>query len=304
MREMRWIACLMAAALSAGLLCSCGDSGSESTAEVTEVQTDETTSVTTTAADGTTYATVTLAEDVTTKAQAAAPVNGTTTKAPAPSNMKGKRLTAASIKTPEKPVSTVKNMGVGISEEGVTMHINSNWSAITEYERTSETFIKLLSFPAILQYDGTANTCTIVMEDGCETDEAFAANTEDSYLTVFGSQFDEIEITDFEFMEIDSIDSIKITGKIKSNGVEFDMMHIISNCTYKEKTISYMLLDADGSMTDFIDSFEDDITYTSFFNGETEAKTKEMRDRRNKLRDMVYDEDGNIRQDILDNYPR
>ncbi|MBQ8724791.1 MAG: hypothetical protein IJY74_03860, partial [Oscillospiraceae bacterium] len=260
MKEIRWIAGLLAAAIGAGLLCSCGESVDEGAAEVTTIQTTaETSPASTKNVDGTTYATATLAEGVTTKAYASAPVNGTTTKAPASSNMKGKKLTAVSIQTPDIPVSAVRNMGVGITEDGATLSLNSNWKPITEYERTSETFIRLSAFPAILQYEETGSTCSIVMEDGCETDEAFGANTEESYISVFGSQFDEIEITGFEFIEVDSIDSIKVLGKVKAGGTEFDMMHLISNCTYKEKTISYMILDADGSLADFIECFEDDI---------------------------------------------
>lgn len=283
MKEMKWIACLTAAALGAGILCSCGDSGRESTAEMSDaVQTSETTAA---LPDGTTYATVTLAEGVTTKMAAATEaVQGTTTKKGAGSYMQGKRLTAPKVTiTTTKPAA--RPMGINLNSEGANIHFDTDWTPLTDHDRNTDTYIVLTSFPAILQYKSPLSTCTVVMEEGCETEKAFAANTKESYIEAFGSQFDSIEISSFEFIKIDSIDSIKVTGSVISDSAEFEMAHIISNCTYKEKTISYMLLDADGNLTDMFADFEECISYTMMFNG----KIGEITDRVNKRRQEMMD---------------
>lgn len=134
--------------------------------------------------------------------------------------------------------------------------LDSDW--ILESADESKISVELDEYPAILKYKTGTDTCTVVIEDGCETEEAFAANTEESYKAAFGSQFDSIEIDEFEKLTIDNVDSFKIEAEVTAGGVEFEMLHILSNSTSANKTVSIMLLDKSGETEDLFDDFEEE----------------------------------------------
>ncbi len=293
MKEIRWIAFIMASAIGAGLLCSCGESVDEGTAEVTTIQTaTETSPAATKTVDGTTYATVTLAEGVTTKAHAEAPVNGTTyKKGYIPSNVQTAVVGTSESEASEKLIN--------LYGKGINVYLDSNWTALSGTESDDIYLASVVSYPAIFQYkDNPANTCTIVVQDGCETAEAFAANDEESYIAAFGAEFDTLEITSFEFMDIEEVDSIKIIAKAEKNGVSFDMMHILSNNINKESTYSFILLDADGSITALFDNFEEKLYYQHTMSRDEIIRENLGEDLYNK----IYDENGEVRDELRFNY--
>lgn len=284
MREMKWIACLTSAALGAGLLCSCGDSGSESTAEVTEVQTDET--VTTEDAP----------EDI--------PAMTTTTKSSgriisdreyANSVRASKGIHTTTLTETKKSDKKILSM----DGKGVNLTLDSDWSAICGADNDGSFLTTVVSYPAIFQYkDDPSATCTIIIQDGCEDEETFAANTEDGYIAAFGSEFDSLEISGFEFMDVQNIPSIKIIAKAVKNGVSFDMLHILSNNVNRNCTYSFMLLDADGSIEEYFDAFEERLSYPY-----SVSREDMLRERLgDEMYDNVFDEDGNVREEHRFNY--
>lgn len=293
MREMRWMAFIMASAIGAGLLCSCGGSVDESTAEVTTIQTTtETSPAATKTVDGTTYATVTLAEGVTTKAHAEAPVNGTTyKKGYVPSNV---QTAVVGTSEPEASEKLINLYG-----KGINVYLDSNWTALSGTESDDIYLASVVSYPAIFQYkDNPESTCTIIVQDGCETSEAFAANTEEAYIAAFGSEFDMLDIISFEFIDINNIASIKVIAKAEKNGVVFDMMHILSNDINKERTYSIMLLDADGSIIELFDAFEEKLSYPYSISRE-DLRRRSLGD---ELYDKIFDENGEIKDEYRFNY--
>ena len=134
--------------------------------------------------------------------------------------------------------------------------LDSDW--ILDSADESKISVEFDEYPTVLKYKTGTDTCTVVVEDGCETEEAFAANTEESYKAAFGSQFDSIEIDEFEKLTIANVDSFKIEADVTVKGIEFEMLHILSNSTSANKTVSIMLLDQSGEIEDMFDDFEEE----------------------------------------------
>ena len=135
----------------------------------------------------------------------------------------GNIITAPNITRAAKQAKEKTFNIVGVGD----LVLNEDWSVISGGGNGSIPSIN--EYPAILQYKTGTDTCTITVEDGCETEEAFAANTEESYKAVFGAAFDSIDIDDFERINIDGVDSFKIEAEVVSQGMEFEMLHILSN---------------------------------------------------------------------------
>lgn len=147
-----------------------------------------------------------------------------------------------------------------ISGSGMNVYLTSDWV----YQNADEPYLEEIEkTPAILMYKTNVDNCTVLFADGCETEEEFANNTEESYISAYGSQFESINITSFESLEIDGLASFKIIADVKIGGKDVKMMHIISNSTVKNKTISVMLIDTDGETVSLFDNFEENNIYYS-----------------------------------------
>ena len=166
-------------------------------------------------------------------------------------NMKGSSGAKVGIKTGETVMKKYFEFGCYGS-----VILDSDWTLDSADE--SEISVNFDSYPTVLKYKTGTDTCTVVVEDGCETEEAFAANTEESYRAAYGSQFDSIEIDEFEKLTIDNVDSFKIEADVTAGGIEFEMLHILSNSTSANKTVSIMLLDKSGETEDLFDDFEEE----------------------------------------------
>ena len=166
--------------------------------------------------------------------------------------------------------------------------LDSDW--ILESADESKISVELDEYPAILKYKTGTDTCTVVIEDGCETEEAFAANTEESYKTAFGAAFDSIDIDDFERINIGGIDSYKIEAEVVSQGIELEMLHILSNAENSNKTVSVMFLDKSGETEDLFDDFEKKkLNYNqSFIRGKTADELKKRREDLRKRREDMF----------------
>ncbi len=136
-----------------------------------------------------------------------------------------------------------------LNETSIWLNLESNWKIASGGEDTDSITNNILSYPAVLQYEDTKNTITVVLTDGCEDQEAFLAGTQESYLEVYGGEFESINITDFEQLSIQRYDSFKVVADVVIGGEEYEMTNIITN-DLSGKTLSVMMLDNDGSLKD------------------------------------------------------
>lgn len=196
----------------------------------------------------------------------------------------GKIITAPDVTKAAKRAKekTFNIVGVG------NLILDEDWSVISGGGNGS--IPSLSEYPAVLQYKTGTDTCTITVEDGCETEEAFAANTEESYKTAFGAAFDSIDIDDFERINIGGIDSYKIEAEVVSQGIELEMLHILSNAENSNKTVSVMFLDKSGETEDLFDDFEKKkLNYNqSFIRGKTGDELKNRREDLRKRREDMF----------------
>lgn len=161
----------------------------------------------------------------------------------------------AETKTTEEEKKTFN-----LSGQGINIYLTSDWT----YHDAEAAYTEFIDeTPAVIMYKTNVDNCTVMVADGSETEEAFAQNTEESYVEAYGSQYESIDVTSFESVEIDGVASFKILADIKISGKDVKMMHIISNSTVKNKTISIMLLDTDGEILGLFDNFEEDNVYYS-----------------------------------------
>lgn len=173
------------------------------------------------------------------------------------SNAKNRKAQTAIVET---KAAEEEKKTFNLSGQGINVYLTSDWT----YHDAESPYTEFIDeTPAVIMYKTNVDNCTVMVADGSETEEAFAQNTEESYTQAYGSQFEAIDITSFESVEIDGVASFKILADIKINGKDAKMMHIISNSTVKNKTISIMLLDTDGETVDLFDDFEENNVYYS-----------------------------------------
>lgn len=146
--------------------------------------------------------------------------------------------------------------------KGININLDCDWTLI-QGGTDDNMYASITEYPAVLQYKTKTDTCNVVVADGSESEEEFASNNEESYISAYGASFDSIDIVSFENLEIDGLDSYKIIADVSSSGKKFKMMHILSNSTVKDKTISIMFLDNSGSITELYDNFEEKNIYYS-----------------------------------------
>ena len=201
----------------------------------------------------------------------------------------GKIIAVPALTKAEKRASEKKFNIAGVGN----ILLDVDWSVISG---GADSDIPILNeYPIVLQYKTGVDTCTITVEDGCETAETFAANTVESYKSAFGAAFDSIDIDDFERINIDGIDSFKIEAEVVSQGIEFEMLHILSNAENSNKTVSIMFLDKSGETEDIFDDFEKKkLEYNqSFIRGTTTAEAAKERIRsRTRARDELLSRAG------------
>lgn len=150
-----------------------------------------------------------------------------------------------------------------LNETSIWVNLDTDWKIASGGEDTDSMTNNIMSYPAVLQYKDTKNTITVVLEDGCEDQESFLAGTEESYLAVYGGEFESINITNFEQLSIDKYDSFKIVANVVIGGEKYEMTHIISN-DLSGKTLSWMMLDNDGSLKEL--DIADNLKYPLKFN--------------------------------------
>ncbi len=126
----------------------------------------------------------------------------------------------------------------------------NGWEIISGGTATDQQTDYITSVPAVLQYLDTKTTLTITVVDEIEDKEEFLAGTEETYKAVYGSEFDSIDITEFEQLAIDEKDSFRIKADVVVKGEKFTMIHILSN-DVSGSSYSFMLLDSDGEFSDF-----------------------------------------------------
>lgn len=132
----------------------------------------------------------------------------------------------------------------------ISITTENGWEIEKGGNKTDNQMDRINSFPAVIKYRNTKNTITLNVSDQCEDKDSFHAGTKESYLEAYGNEFDSINISDFEQLEIDKADSFKIVADVVINGEKYKMTHIISN-NVDNKDLSWMLLDSDGSLNDF-----------------------------------------------------
>lgn len=133
---------------------------------------------------------------------------------------------------------------------GTSLTTEKGWELKSGGNGTEFHMDMITSYPAVMQYNNTKNTITVTVEEGCEDEEAFLAGTKETYIEAYGKEFESLDITDFEQISIDAFDSFKVVADVVISGEKYEMTHIISN-DVSEKTISWMMLDNDGSLKDF-----------------------------------------------------
>ena len=131
-----------------------------------------------------------------------------------------------------------------------SISLNIQWKIKLGGVATKQQVDYITSYPAVLQYLDTENTLTISKENECEERDDFLAGTEDTYIEAYGSTFDSIEIIEFEQLLINECDSFKVKADVVIDGKSFDMTHVITN-DFDGKSFSWMLLDCDGTFSEF-----------------------------------------------------
>ena len=164
-------------------------------------------------------------------------------------------LTSAITQPPVVPLETAKqythsNKAFTLKDCSTSLFMVNGWEILSGGIATEQQSDQITSFPAILQYLDTKTTLTITVANEIEEKETFLANTEELYISAYGSAYDDIEITEFEQITIDEFDSFRIKANVVVNGESFTMIHIITN-DVSGKTFSWMLLDSDGEFADF-----------------------------------------------------
>lgn len=160
-----------------------------------------------------------------------------------PSNIKPRQ----SIKvTPNKH----SNKCFMLEGSAISITMENGWEIEKGGNKTDNQTDCINSFPAVIKYLDTKNTIIIDVSEQCEDKDTFLANTKESYIEAYQVEFDTLNISDFEQLEIDKADSFKIVADVVINGEKYKMTHIISN-NVDNKDLSWMLLDSDGSFNDF-----------------------------------------------------
>lgn len=155
---------------------------------------------------------------------------------------------------PRKSIEVQKNKHSNkvfmLEGTGISLTMENGWEIAKGGNKTDNQTDCINTCPAVIKYLDTKNTITLNVSEQCEDSESFLAGTKESYLEAYGSEFDSINISDFQQLEIDKIDSFKIVADVVINGEKYKMTHIISN-NVDNKDLSWMLLDSDGSFNDF-----------------------------------------------------
>lgn len=126
-----------------------------------------------------------------------------------------------------------------------SLFLENGWELIAGGEATGMQTETVTSFPAILKYKDSADTITITVVDEVEPMEDFLKSTEEQYIQLYGSAYESIDITEFTQTEIDGKESFIIKADVTVAGVDFDMIHILSN-DVGGKTYSWMYLGNHG----------------------------------------------------------
>ncbi len=126
-----------------------------------------------------------------------------------------------------------------------SLFLENGWELIAGGEATGMQTETITSFPAILKYKDAADTITITAVDEVEPMEDFLKSTEEQYIQLYGSAYESIDITEFTQTEIDGHESFIIKADVSVAGVDFDMIHILSN-DVGGKTYSWMYLGNHG----------------------------------------------------------
>lgn len=145
---------------------------------------------------------------------------------------------------------THSNKAFVLKDYNTSVSMVNGWEIVKGGVASEQQCDFVTSYPAVLQYLDTRTTLTITLTDEREDKDSFLAGTEETYISAYSSEFDSIEITDFQQLSIDEYDSFKIRADVVIKGESFTMTHILTN-DVSGKSISWMLLDSDGKFADF-----------------------------------------------------
>ncbi len=155
------------------------------------------------------------------------------------------------VKQPREVITTKRythsDKSFMLEGTAIVLHMENGWEIASGGSATDNQTDCITSFPAVIQYLDTKNTVTVISDEECEDKETFLANTQESYIEAYGSEFESINISGFEQISIGEYDSFKIIANVVIAGEKYEMTHIISNDVNRQ-TLSWMMLDYDGSL--------------------------------------------------------
>lgn len=165
------------------------------------------------------------------------------------------KLTAETIAEQPSEKATVKvyphsDKAFLLEDYLITLQMVNGWEIDSGGSATDSQADQITSYPAVIKYLDTKNVIKINADDNIKDKETFLAYTEDNYKEDYKSEFESINITDFQQTSIDEYDSFKVVADVVIDGEKYQMTHIISN-NVNEKDMSFMMLDNDGSLEDF-----------------------------------------------------
>jgi len=132
----------------------------------------------------------------------------------------------------------------------VALHLPISWEVVEgEIANINKKDI-ITTDKALLKYPDSKATIAMGKITAVESKETFLANTKDSYIEAYGSNFDSINITEFEQLTIDDKDSFRVKADVTVKGEKFTMTHIISNDVFGD-SYTFLLLDDNGQFADF-----------------------------------------------------
>ncbi|MBQ8515700.1 MAG: hypothetical protein IJ496_09920 [Ruminococcus sp.] len=159
---------------------------------------------------------------------------------------------------------------------GLQLLLDSDWTAEKGTEADDPAYALVTSYPAVFHHRSPRNSCCIKVTEGCKTEEEFASQTAEDYIKETGLALT-IHVTDFEFLEIDGLDSLKVTSQMCGNGITLEEVHIISNCP--EKNLTFSILLTQGGDCDRVkglfDDFEERIQYDPSLSCDEKSKSEE-----------------------------